>query len=571
MPWPGLYFPGLLNHKFVLNRLVTNPQDASNMEDLNIQNDDISKLPDNRQKVTLLNELGNKLSYVDLDKAENYVDEAMQIARKVSYQPGLVESLRVKAIIRQRRGKSEEALQLLKDAEEISKHPDARNDRVFIMISLGNLFFYQDNYAIALEYYLKSYELAQEAEQIEVMGKINHNIGLIYLKEQNYEEALKYLNQSLQIAQEMKDNKSISVISNNIGQAYYDKGDYEKANTYSNTALEMAKSIEDKQSICFAYQNLGKNELKKGAIEKAITYFNRMMDMAKDFQNKIIIRDAHLYLSQAFAKLEDYKSAFGHRIEYDKLNEELNVLESSRALAKYEFEKQTQRIMILEKLNEELEQFTSNAAHDLKEPIRTITAYSGLILKRLEEKLEPTEMDYLNTISNAGKNLYQLVDALLNYAKAVNNLDLKEVDLNDLLLLVKNNLSITIYEKDAIIESETLPKLITFKGGMMQIFQNLISNAIKYNKRQPHIKIAYQELANEHYFEFKDNGIGIDKKSKNRVFEIFNRLHPRSEYDGSGIGLATCKRIIENMNGQIGVESEVGEGSTFWFKIPKIE
>ena len=554
-----------------MNRLVTNPQDASNMEDLNIQNDDISKLPDNRQKVTLLNELGNKLSYVDLDKAENYVDEAMQIARKVSYQPGLVESLRVKAIIRQRRGKSEEALQLLKDAEEISKHPDARNDRVFIMISLGNLFFYQDNYAIALEYYLKSYELAQEAEQIEVMGKINHNIGLIYLKEQNYEEALKYLNQSLQIAQEMKDNKSISVISNNIGQAYYDKGDYEKANTYSNTALEMAKSIEDKQSICFAYQNLGKNELKKGAIEKAITYFKRMMDMAKDFQNKIIIRDAHLYLSQAFAKLEDYKSAFQHRIEYDKLNEELNVLESSRALAKYEFEKQTQRIMILEKLNEELEQFTSNAAHDLKEPIRTITAYSGLILKRLEEKLEPTEMDYLNTISNAGKNLYQLVDALLNYAKAVNNLDLKEVDLNDLLLLVKNNLSITIYEKDAIIESETLPKLITFKGGMMQIFQNLISNAIKYNKRQPHIKIAYKELANEHYFEFKDNGIGIDKKSKNRVFEIFNRLHPRSEYDGSGIGLATCKRIVENMNGQIGVESEVGEGSTFWFKIPKIE
>lgn len=554
-----------------MNRLVTNPQGASNMEDINIQNDDISKLPDNRQKVTLLNELGNKLSYVDLDKAENYVDEAMQIARKVSYQPGLVESLRVKAIIRQRRGKSEEALQLLKDAEEISKHPDARNDRVFIMISLGNLFFYQDNYAIALEYYLKSYELAQEAEQIEVMGKINHNIGLIYLKEQNYEEALKYLNQSLQIAQEMKDNKSISVISNNIGQAYYDKGDYEKANTYSKTALEMAKSIEDKQSICFAYQNLGKNELKKGAIEKAITYFNRMMDMAKDFQNKIIIRDAHLYLSQAFAQLEDYKSAFEHRIEYDKLNEELNVLESSRALAKYEFEKQTQRIMILEKLNEELEQFTSNAAHDLKEPIRTITAYSGLILKRLEEKLEPTEMDYLNTISNAGKNLYQLVDALLNYAKAVNNLDLKEVDLNDLLLLVKNNLSITIYEKDAIIESETLPKLITFKGGMMQIFQNLISNAIKYNKRQPHIKIAYKEMPNEHYFEFKDNGIGIDKKSKNRVFEIFNRLHPRSEYDGSGIGLATCKRIVENMNGQIGVESEVGEGSTFWFKIPKIE
>ena len=541
------------------------------MEDAKIQNDDISKLPDDKSRVDFLNRHSNKQSYVDLDQAENNVDKAMEIAREANYLPGLLESLRIKAIIRHRRGKSEEALQLLQDAVEISKHPDARNDRVFIMISLGNLFLYQDNLAIALEYYLKSYELAKEANQIEGMGKRNHNIGLIYLKEQNYEEALKYLDNSLEIAKRMKDNKSISVISNNMGQAYFEMANYEKANTFSEIALEKAKHIEDKQSICFAYQNLGKNALMKGEIQNAISHFNSMLAMAEDFQNKILIRDAYLYLSQAFAEIENYKQAFQHRIEYDKLVKELNLQESSRVLAKYEFEKQTQRIMILEKLNEELEQFTSNAAHDLKEPIRTITAYSGLILKRLEEKLDPAELDYLTTISNAGKNLYQLVDALLNYAKAVNNLDLKEVDLNDLLLLVKNNLSITIYEKNAIVESNKLPKILTFKGGMMQLFQNLISNAIKYNKRQPHIKIHYTELPTEHYFEFKDNGIGIDKKSTGRVFEIFNRLHPRSEYEGSGIGLATCKRIIDNLNGQIGVDSEPGEGSTFWFKIPKIE
>lgn len=541
------------------------------MEETKIQNIDISKLPDNPEKVNYLNNLGNKLSYVDLDKSESYIEQALELAQEINYLPGWVEGLRVKAIVRQRKGKSEEALQLLQEALEKSMHPDARNDRVFILISLGNLFLYQENMAIAEDYYRKSYALAEKAEMKKVMGRINLNMGLIYVKNKNYKEAQKFLYQSLQTARNLNDDKSVTVILNNIGQTYIELEDFDKAKEYSHKALDVARNIEDKQSICFAYQNLGKIALRTDEIYLAINYFNEMLEIAATFQNKIIISDAHLYLSEAFAGLEDYKKAFEHRIRYDNLLKELNLQESSKALAKYEFEKQTQRITILEKLNKELEQFTSNAAHDLKEPIRTITAYSGLILNRLRDRLEPAETEYLETISNAGKNLHQLVDALLHYAKAVNSLGLEEIDLNDTLLLVKNNLSLTIEEKKASIKSNNLPKVLTFKSGMMQVFQNLISNAIKYNKNQPEIFIEYRSFPNAHYFEFQDNGIGIDKNSQKRIFEIFNRLHTRTEYEGSGIGLATCKKIIENLNGQIGVKSEIGKGSTFWFKIPKIE
>ena len=541
------------------------------MQETKIQNIDVTDLPDNPEKINYLNNLSNKLSYVDLDKSEGHVEHALEIAQRINYLPGWVEGLRVKAIVRQRKGKSEEALQLLQEALEKSKHPDARNERVYILISLGNLFFYQENFTVAEDYYRQSYELAEYAGMKKVMGRINLNMGLIHMKGKNFKEALKYFNQSLATARSLEDGKSMSVISNNIGQAYYEMEDYERADEYSQIALDVAESIEDKQSICFAYQNLGKNAMKTGGINQAVVHFTKMLEVARIFQNKIIISDAHLNLSQAYALLEKFKDAFEHRIKYDTLIKELNIQESSKAIAKYEFEKQTQRIIILEKLNKELEQFTSNAAHDLKEPIRTITAYSGLIINRLADKLEPSEREYLDTISQAGKNLHQLVDALLHYAKAVNNLGLEEIDLNDVLLLVKNNLSLTIQEKSADIQSNTLPKILSFKSGMMQVFQNLISNAIKYNKNKPLIQIEYKELANEHYFEFKDNGIGIDKKSQKRIFEIFNRLHSRSEYEGSGIGLATCKRIIENLNGQIGVISKPGEGSTFWFRIPKIE
>ena len=220
--------------------------------------------------------------------------------------------------------------------------------------------------------------------------------------------------------------------------------------------------------------------------------------------------------------------------------------------------------------NQELEQFAYIASHDLQEPLRAITSYTQLLAKRYQGQLDEKADKYMGYIVDGATRMQQLITDLLSYSRVGrHDLTLAETDCNQVLAKALQNLKMAIADSQAEITHHLLPMVLADAGQLIQLFQNLISNAIKYcDKVPPKIHIGFFQQGNAWIFFVRDNGIGIESAYLDRIFIIFQRLHNRREYPGTGIGLALCKKIVDRHHGRIWAESEPGQGSTFYFTIP---
>lgn len=225
-------------------------------------------------------------------------------------------------------------------------------------------------------------------------------------------------------------------------------------------------------------------------------------------------------------------------------------------------------------MNQELENFAFAASHDLKEPLRMIGMYTQLTQKRLQGQLDGSTKEFMGYVTEGVGRMQSLLDSLLDYSRLGKNQDdLRDVNLNDTIFMVIHNLMARMKETNATILSNPLPTIQASSFEMIQLFQNLISNSIKFRRAgvPPTIEIKVTETATGDFvFTVTDNGIGIPEQHKERVFKIFERLHTRVDYEGSGIGLATCKKIIQTSGGKIWLESTEGVGTTFHFTLPKV-
>jgi PAS domain S-box-containing protein len=223
----------------------------------------------------------------------------------------------------------------------------------------------------------------------------------------------------------------------------------------------------------------------------------------------------------------------------------------------------------LKRSNQELEQFAYVASHDLQEPLRAVTSYTQLLAQRYQGNLDTKADKYINHIVDGASRMQQLINDLLAYSRLGTRA--QEFEAADCKAAVEQSLSIleiAIAEKQAVITCESMPTVMADEFQLVQLFQNLIGNAIKFSQDVPIIQIAAIIQDDEWLFSVRDNGIGIDPEYADRIFIIFQRLHSRREYAGTGIGLAICKRIVERHGGRIWVESQSGEGATFYFTIP---
>jgi ligand-binding sensor domain-containing protein/signal transduction histidine kinase len=227
----------------------------------------------------------------------------------------------------------------------------------------------------------------------------------------------------------------------------------------------------------------------------------------------------------------------------------------------------------LEKKNTELEQFVYIASHDLREPLRTTTGFVELFQKQYKGKLDEKADKYLSYIAQSGNRMKRLIDDLLDYSKLGSKVELQQLDCNIILQEVLADLGIAVTEAGAKINAGHLPVISGHQTGIKQLFQNLIANGIKFRKKDvaPVIRITVEKSNASWKFSFAVNGIGIEKQHCDKIFEIFQRLHSRKEYEGSGIGLAHCKKIVELHKGNIWVASLVGGGSTFHFTLPIVQ
>ncbi len=225
----------------------------------------------------------------------------------------------------------------------------------------------------------------------------------------------------------------------------------------------------------------------------------------------------------------------------------------------------------LTRANADLEQFAYSASHDLQEPIRNISIYSDLLLRRYRAQLDSTGQEFLGFVNAGAKRMERLVHDLLAYSRIASLAEesSEQTNAQHPLETAILNLAEAIRQSGAQITYSALPIVRMREVHLQQLFQNLIGNAIKYRQEEtPQISIGSAKQGNRWVFTVKDNGIGIPAQYQEKIFGIFKRLHGNDQYSGTGIGLAICQRIVERYRGRIWVESEVGKGSTFFFTVP---
>ena len=224
----------------------------------------------------------------------------------------------------------------------------------------------------------------------------------------------------------------------------------------------------------------------------------------------------------------------------------------------------------LKRSNAELEQFAFVASHDLQAPLRNITGFLQLLAKRYKGKLDAEADEFICFAVDGAARMSRLIKNLLQYSRIGRDIGPPvPVDCSKVLDLVLKDLQPSIQESGALITSSALPRVIATETELAQLFQNLLSNALKFRGAEaPRVQVSARTSGEGWLFSVQDNGIGIESANSDRIFKLFQRLHGQDQYAGTGIGLAVCKKIVENRGGRIWVESRPGEGSTFYFTLP---
>jgi len=317
------------------------------------------------------------------------------------------------------------------------------------------------------------------------------------------------------------------------------------------------------------------------------TYFMSYVESVNEFQN---LRSAllkgpskgEIVLNIAGKKLHVYASLTDLNPMLSAIGIVITDLTDKRkqeeALALYQ-RKLEIKVNELNQTNSSLEQFIHVISHDIKEPLRKIIAYSGHLNETKAELFKKEEINNLNVISNSALRLNSLVDDLVKYSFSTIKIDAVNVDLNEIIKDVLEDLELVIKESDAVILYSDLPIIVASRVQMRQLFSNLLNNAIKYRKKNEPIQINIHasiidsfdvHFPDKKFFKISihDNGIGMEKTHLGKIFTIFQRLHMQNEYSGNGIGLAICKKIMENHLGKIEVDSAPNAGSVFFLYFP---
>jgi light-regulated signal transduction histidine kinase (bacteriophytochrome) len=254
------------------------------------------------------------------------------------------------------------------------------------------------------------------------------------------------------------------------------------------------------------------------------------------------------------------------RVAIDRAHAELEAEVLERRRAEQDLQAANQAI---QRANDRLREFAHVASHDLQEPLRSVAGFSELLRRKYKGQLDEQGDEFIEFINAGATRMQNLIRALLEYSRATaaGGEPVEPVDSAAALRIALDNLNTAIHSTGASIQTLDLPTVKAHEIALVQLFQNLISNAIKYSKEHPLIQISAQREEAFWKFAIADNGIGIDPHDQDRIFQIFKRAHG-DEYPGSGIGLAICSRIVERYGGRIWVEGAPGQGSTFFFSLP---
>ncbi len=550
------------------------------------------------------NDLG--LTYAEMSdnkKAMDYYRESLEASEKIKDTLGVCFTLSNIGGIHLIEGNLDIAQSYFQKAADIGIYAKDSIVLSSAFMSLGDLELHKKEYEKARGYFEQALSIAEKSGDLLTVGEMTLALGDVSFMEKKYELAeLQYLD-GLDIIKKLGIKERLMFPYIALTDVYFQQKEYEKGLDYSKRGLAIAKEINDKNFQASFYYHLSKNYEAQGQIKKAfeahkvlktmddslytIAKSDQVLEMEakyqvkqKEIENKFLteekIKNEALLRQQSIINYSVFFGLLSVSVIAFLLWRSFKKKQSYSILLEKQVKNRTEDLLDanhrLKVSNGELEKFAYIASHDLKEPLRNISGFSKLIERALRNTDKPKVHEYISFVQENTKQMYTLIEDVLEYSRLNANEEMKEVDVNLVIDKVKKLLEDTIKEKNVILFVDQLPEILGKEVQLFQIFKNLIENGIKYNKSEvPTIQIKYQKEAEFECFKVSDNGIGIDPEYHQQIFGMFKRLHNRSEYKGSGLGLSIVKRNIEIMGGQITVESSQGNGSQFIIKLPRID
>jgi signal transduction histidine kinase len=522
-------------------------------------------------------------------------------------------------------GDYDKAIENYWESIRLAEQQGSRSGVVNTMQNIAITYTKLKNHQTALETIEKAYKLSLEEKDTLLMGSVLFDYGKVLNAKNLPDDALLKFNESLELFKKANLKPLIARCYFYIADTYTIKGNYALAKSFFLQCADYKDFISIK-SYTELNAKLGALYLKQGNWQEAEDAFLVSFNKANSYQLRDLKKESAMALSTIYAQANNFAKAYYFENIASLLRDSLYNEAQSKGITELQFKydteksekeiqtlrlKQTESFLIfgaifliciilvslyvihlrgrnnkalflknaqiedqnklLIEKNVALEQFAYAAAHDLKEPLRNIGSFANLLQRRYKSQFDESAQEYLNFIISGAKRMNDLLIGLLNFSALTNQrADSEEVKLEEIIEIVKANLKTAIEDKNAKINvPNSLPSIPMHHLHLVQLFQNLISNALKFNDAQPVIQLASEETEKETLITIADNGIGMDKAYESKVFRLFHRLDRNKNYEGSGVGLSICKNIVEKYGGRIWYESELGKGTTFFISIPK--
>jgi len=497
----------------------------------------------------------------ELELAEGYLNESIVLSDLLNYRVGKAIALRSLGTLHFKRGDSDMALDQYNKGLKIALEDNDHFNAGHLFLLIGKLRKERGEYSSALKNLTEAENRFIIRKEDLTRAECYYEIADVYNAQGKYDNALENAALGNSLAGTSASYENRVRYSQIMASAFEGKANLPEAYRYQKAIKSWSDSLYNREKLQKVNELETKYQLQRKNVENQLLKEEKAKQEAviseQKTRNYAVIIFSLLASALAFVSYRGFRTNRNYSAELEEVVEQRTVdLKNANAE--------------LKRSNEELERFAYIASHDLKEPLRNISTFTQLIKKEINGNTNEKLDSYIGIVDGMTEQMYFLVNGILQYSKIANAKDFKPVDLNLVCTKVQEYLKVQIAEKDANIKIDALPTIMANEAQVFQVFKNLIENAVKYTTCcQPKIQVKYREGKQAHEFSVEDNGIGIDEKYLDQIFEMFNRLHNRSEFKGAGLGLSIVKKIIHDMGGELSVESTPGEGSSFNFSLPK--
>ena len=494
-------------------------------------------------------------------EAMEYLFEALDRSKEINFRAQVAKSLINLGSIYAQLFNSQEAIKKYNTVLEEYSDVLEPSTAVILYNNLGNIHFESKEVQIAQSYYTEGIKAAEESNYSEMLAHLNAQLAKCAIERGEIEEAITYCQVASKYFNEDPDLSGYQIHLINLGQIDFQEGKIDSAKWFLSKGLDQATKRDDRNMEIVCFEALSNVYKKEGNYRKAVAYQDQYLEYSRALQlKKQNLQILDLEISQVIKDKQKKIERLIKDNEYKAL-----LLKQSERIA--------EQNQALKEINEELRQYAYVTSHDLKEPLRMISNFSQLLEKKYKAQLGEESYEYFQYIDEGVNRINTLLEDLLKYTTIGNaNVELSQVHLKDVVDIALMHMRLKIEDSNTTVQVDNLPIVYSNQSLLIQLVQNLISNAMKFCKADvaPRIKITSEEDEISYIFSITDNGIGIPQDQLKRIFIIFQRLHPRGTHEGTGIGLAICKKIVKKLGGEIWVKSTVDVGSTFSFSIPKV-